>query len=136
MPHGLRSSHGPVAAIAFGPEMPGWGSWEWVGADLAAALGNRAVTFRAWEEPNAAAVVIVKHAPPLEWAERVSRRRALIYCPIDNYGSAEEIDSAAGFLRLCRHIIVHCKRLAPLLRRHAPTSYLDHHIKYAVPLGE
>jgi hypothetical protein len=37
------------AAVAFGPEAPGWGSWDWVGADLSVALSASFVTasFRA-----------------------------------------------------------------------------------------
>jgi glycosyltransferase involved in cell wall biosynthesis len=117
--------------IAFGPEMPGWGSWEWVGADLARTLGARATTFTAWQEPDADAVIVVKHPPPPEWAKCVARRAALIYCPVDQYDSAGEIAADALMLRLCRHIIIHCERLRPYFDSFAPVTYLDHHVKYA-----
>ena len=121
----------PRRHIAFGPEMPGWGSWEWVGADLAQAFGGRATTFTSWQEPDADVVVVVKHAPPAEWVEHISPKAKVIYCPIDFFGSADEIAAHAEFLKRCSRIIVHCERLQALFLRYAPTIYLDHHIKYA-----
>jgi len=129
-----QQAHNSGPTIAFGPKMPAWGSWEWVGADLASALGLRASTFAGWEEPDADVVVVVKHGPPPDWAERIATRSTLVYCPIDRYGALEEIAQDAVFLRRCARIIVHCKRLAPLLSPYAPTVYLDHHLKYAAPL--
>jgi hypothetical protein len=48
--------------VAFGPEATGWGSWDWVGADLYHALAKDFTTrtFRAWEEPECDVVVLVK----------------------------------------------------------------------------
>lgn len=50
--------------VAFGPEIPGWGSWDWVGSDLADTLADDfdTRTFRAWEEPEADVVILIKHA--------------------------------------------------------------------------
>jgi hypothetical protein len=52
--------------VAFGPAMPGWGSWEWVGVDLANELARyyRTVHFQGTAVPDCDAVVIVKHALP------------------------------------------------------------------------
>jgi len=121
--------------LAVGPAVPGWGSWDWVGAALVADLASeyRVETFSGWEVPNADAVVVVKHAPPPEWVERVSHRAALVYCPIDHYGDAAHIVADARVLRACARIVVHCRGLAPHFEPFAPTSYLDHPLKYAVP---
>jgi len=114
--------------------MTGWGSWQWVGEDLASELDSGDVTFDGWEQPKGDVAVIVKHRPPLEWAALVARRIPLVYCPIDSYGSAEEIAQDSAFLSLCARIIVHCQRLQGYFDRFAKTVYLDHHIKYATPL--
>jgi glycosyltransferase involved in cell wall biosynthesis len=115
--------------------MPGWGSWDWVGTflleQLTAAFNTS--TFEQWKAPEADAVVVIKHVPPAEWVERVKRRSAVIYCPIDQYGAPTEIDADAGWLRACARVIVHCRRLLPYLGSFAAASYLDHPIKYATP---
>ena len=48
--------------VAFGPEAPAFGSWEWVGADLCqalAAVGHETTTFRD-AVPNCDVIVFVK----------------------------------------------------------------------------
>src|SRR5205814_2006677 len=84
---------GCIPSVAFGPEMPGWGSWDWVGADLAEELAHcyRTTSYRPGELPVADVVVVIKHAPAHDWAEAVSQRAALVYCPVDYYGSAAAI---------------------------------------------
>ena len=91
------------ATVAVGPAMPGWGSWEWVGADLLPALGGHFATstFEAGEEPEADVVLLVKHPAPVEWVERVARRSALVYCPVDYYEDASHITADAPALRRC-----------------------------------
>jgi hypothetical protein len=122
--------------IAFGPEAPGWGSWEWVGADLVDALDGpfRTRSFAAWEAPACDAVVVVKHAPPPGWAELVTRRAALLYAPVDWYGAATAIDADALWLRRCDRVLVHCERLRRYFEPYAPVEYLDHHVKFLAPL--
>jgi hypothetical protein len=94
--------------LAFGPEMPGWGSWDWVGADLEKALGStlRISTFGPWEVPEGDAILIVKHVPPLEWVDRVSSQSVLLYCPVDYYGSPDEIacDACPPSRNACRNL--------------------------------
>jgi hypothetical protein len=118
--------------------MPGWGSWDWVGADLLGELTKwcEAVSFNAWDLPDADAVIVVKHAPPRAWAEAVARRAALVYCPVDFYGSATEIDADGALLRRCARIVVHCERLRRYFAPYAPAEYLDHHVKFARPLRQ
>lgn len=120
--------------LAIGPVLPGWGSWGWVGEFLLKHLDGPFATtpFSAWDEPSADAVLVVKHAPPAGWAERVARRCAIVYCPIDYYAEAAHIPADAGWLRLCSGIAVHCHRLEPHFTPFAPTRYLDHPLGFAV----
>jgi hypothetical protein len=111
--------------------MAGWGSREWVGVDLRDELGKsfRTVTFNHQEIALADLYVVVKQAPSLEWVEGVRRRGALIYCPVDFYGSAAEIDADRGMLRRCSRIVVDCERLRRYFEGYAPVQYMDHHVK-------
>jgi hypothetical protein len=123
--------------IAFGPELPDWGSWAWVGADLAKELSKHfgTVTFRADEIPKCDVAVFVKHAPSRELVEEVSRRAAVVYCPVDYYGAAAMIDADADMLRRCSRILVHCERLRRYFEPYAPVEYIDHHVKFAEELS-
>jgi hypothetical protein len=124
--------------VAFGPEMPDWGSWDWVGVDVAAALSTcfRVVTFGEPEVPPCDVVVVVKHPPSLEWWERVRGRAAVIYCPVDFYGSPADIDNDLPILRQCARILIHCERLRRYFEPYAPVEYIDHHVKFAAPMRE
>lgn len=118
--------------IAFGPEMPGFGSWEWVGADLCDALSADLQTTVFQEElPDCDAAVFIKFHPTADSLPR-NKRMSIIYCPIDYCGSATEIDQDAEFLIRCDAIIVHCHRLEKYFSAYAPTFYLDHHLKYTI----
>lgn len=126
-------------SVAFGPIAPGWGSWEWVGADVCRELGRTLPTreFSAWDVPEADVVVLVKHEPPPGWAEAVTRRSALVYAPVDRYGSAAEIDADMPLLRRCALVLVHCERLRRYFEPYAPVEYMDHHVKFVgTPRGE
>jgi hypothetical protein len=122
--------------IAFGPEMPGWGSWEWVGADLQQELSKYygTVSFTGSEIPDCDVVVVIKHAPPYELLERVARRAAVLYAPVDYYGSWAEIDRDGKMLRYCSRILIHCERLRRGFEPYAPVEYMDHHVKFAASM--
>lgn len=124
--------------VAFGPEKLGWGSWNWIGADLRDALANVYATrdFSAWDNPNADVVVVVKHMPPKDWLRNCGRRSAVIYCPVDYYGAAAEIDADGPELRNFRRIVIHCERLRRYFEPYATVEYLDHHVKFAAPLRD
>jgi hypothetical protein len=127
----------PVAA--FGPELPEWGSWQWVGADLVAALGTAygTGTFKAWERrPEGDVVVVVKHPPDGGWIDRVARWARIIYAPIDACDSSAAIDADATWLRKCARVVVHCERLRKYFAPYASVDYVDHHIKFASPTRE
>jgi hypothetical protein len=112
--------------------MPSWGSWEWVGADLQSELAKYFPTgcFRLDEVPDADVIFIIKQRPPEAWVELAERRAILIYCPIDWYGSARQIDADGGLLQHFARVVVHCKRLARYVNPYARAVYIDHHLKF------
>jgi hypothetical protein len=130
-------SREPVT-VAFGPEVKEWGSWNWVGADLAEALRRdlRVRVFQPWEVPECEVVVVVKHQPPQEWVGRVARRAGLIYAPVDAYGSAAEIDRDETWLRKCARIVIHCEMLRKYFVPYAPVELMDHHVKFVTPMRD
>ncbi len=125
--------------VAFGPVMPGWGSWDWVGADLIDELAQYSHTdaFTFEGIPDVDVIVIVKHAPPPGWFDTARRQAVLVYCPIDCYDSAQSIHADQGWLRQLQHVVIHCHRLREYFAPYAPVTYLDHHLKFITPaLGE
>jgi glycosyltransferase involved in cell wall biosynthesis len=119
-------------AVAIGPRMPGWGSWEWLGADLAAALRGRFEVreFDGADVPACDAVVVVKHALPVEVVEALSRRARVVYAPVDHCGSVADIDAAHPMLRRCSRIVVHSERLRRCFAPYTRVEYVDHHVKF------
>jgi len=124
--------------VGFGPEAPGWGSWEWVGADLCQALSGAFATrsFQARPVPQCDVLVAVKHPPAPRWIERIDPRTKVIYCPVDFFGDAAAIDAEAPMLRRCSRVVVHCERLRKYFEPYAPVESLDHHVKFAAPMRD
>jgi hypothetical protein len=124
--------------VAFGPEVPGWGSWDWVGGDVAEALSGvlNVRVFQGWKVPDGEIVVAVKHQPPADWVDQVAQRARLIYAPVDTYGSAAEIDRDVVWLRKCAQIVIHCERQRKYFAPYAPVEYMDHHVKFVAPMRE
>ena len=126
-----------LPVVAFGPVMPGWGSWDWVGASLrdSIAATHATTSFAAWDEVEADVVVVVKHAPPADWvAAHRGRGAVVLFCPIDYYGHAAEIDADGAVLGQFDRIVVHSERLRRYFQPYASVDYLDHSIRYAAPL--
>ena len=98
--------------VAFGPRMPGFGSWDWVGADIAESLSNR-WDVRIFNEqiPDCDLVMFIKFKPIVSVLRQISRRAGVVYCPIDFFGIAAEIDADAASLMACDRILIHCERL-------------------------
>lgn len=121
--------------IAFGPENPEFGSWQWLGIDLARELArdHEVCVFRA-QIPAVDVVVFLKFLPEADVLTAVRARSAVVYCPVDLYGSAAEIDGDVPRLRACDQIVVHCVRLRHYFSSYAPTIALDHHLKYTIPI--
>jgi hypothetical protein len=118
--------------------MPGWGSWDWVGADLMAELRRyyRTVPFCGAQVPDCDAAVVVKHPLPASVAREVASRAALLFCPVDCYGSPGEIEADADMLRACARVLVHCEDLKPHFAPYCPVEYVDHHVRFATPLRQ
>ncbi len=102
---------------------------------MSKALADRFLVLRFRDQiPECDAVVIVKYKPPLEEVLRASSHCAVLFCPIDAYGSAADIDADYTLLRACRRIILHAPCLAKYFQSYARVALLDHHINFAAPL--
>src|SRR5258708_17346290 len=130
-----RQIRNSPTVVAVGPRFPGWGSWEWIGADLQRDLSQWYSTcVFGWHKlPTGDVAIVVKHPLPTEWWLESTRRPPVIYCPVDRYGSASEIDADGGWLSRCARIVIHCERMRKYFAPYAPVEYLDHAIKYAGP---
>lgn len=122
--------------IAFGPRLPGIGSWEWVGADLVQALAADFETV-AFEGAFVPCDLIVLVKPPdRRILARIPPDVPLIYCPIDRYGSAAEIDRDWRLLRRSAVIVTHAELLRKYFAPYARVESVDHHLKYTAPLRD
>lgn len=123
--------------VAFGPEAPAFGSWQWVGADLCqalAAMGHATSVFRD-AIPDCDVIVFVKFKPSAsELRQLRNDGRILIYFPVDLYDIAASIDLDCDSLRNFHRIIVHCERLRKYFSVWSKVEYLDHHVKFVAPL--
>ncbi len=122
-------------SVAFGPVMPGWGSWDWVGADLVQELESYCHTqsFTYDQVPDAEVIVMIKHPPSQEWFVNAHKHAALVYCPIDYYDSAAAIDADAFWLSRLKHVVIHCHRLRRYFASYSSVTFLDHHVKFIPP---
>lgn len=132
MVQAMKSTVARRALIGFGPETPGWGSWDWVGSDLAEELSGsfRTLSFGWNGVPQCDVLFVVKHPLPAEFWERASDLVQVVYCPIDHYASLAEIDSDGWWLRRCARVLVHSETLVKYFARYARTEYIDHHVKF------
>lgn len=125
--------------IVFGPENPQAGSWNWLGQDLMEEWSNserfQARSFSG-EFPDADVFVFIKWLPSLEQLIQLSSRTAIMFCPVDIYGSAADIDVDWRRLRLCDRVILHTPFLEKYFRGYSPTVCFDHHLKFTVPVRD
>lgn len=120
--------------LAIGPCLPDFGSWQWLGSDLAQVLSNSFEVSVFDEAPGAADIVLyIKFLPPVTTLRELAQQSLIVYCPVDVYGSAAEIERDAERLLMCQRIVVHAPRLVPYFQSYAPTLCLDHHLKYVIP---
>ena len=123
--------------IAFGPELPGVGSWEWIGGDMAGELSGcfETVTFKKTIPPCDLLVLLKdKYFILQEEIFRAAQEVPLIFCPVDLYGSSAEIDLDWQLLRNCSRIVIHAEVLRKYFQSYASVEYLDHHLKFTAPL--
>lgn len=119
--------------VAIGPELPEFGSWQWIGQDLVKGLSAscEVATFSDPENvPAAEITVFLKFKPPLPQLEELTKHTHPVFMPVDVYGSVNEIESDRGSLRLFDLIIVHSHRLIRHFNSTARTEYLDHALRY------
>lgn len=129
----VKATERPV--LAFGPRIPEFGSWNWVGEDIAQALSQDFdVRIFDQEIPDCDLAVLVKFKPDLTTLRQAAQKRAVIFAPIDCYGSAAEIDEDALSLLSCDRVVLHCEKLRKYFAGYAPLTYMDHHLKFAAPL--
>ena len=136
-PHSVDTVHrySTKPTVAIGSERTGFGSWNWIGADTAKALSNEFdVRIFQQEVPATDVVIFVKARPEFEMLRGISEQSVVIYCPVDVYGSAADIDQDAPALSCCSRIIVHCERLRRYFSTYAQVEYVDHHLRYVAPL--
>ena len=122
----------PRLRVAIGPVMKGFGSWEWVGHEMAVELrATFEVVEFSNELPEADVIVFVKFPPiQTQWPQIAMTTAKIIYCPVDFYGSAAEIEAAGPFLHQCNRVVVHSQRLARYFQRFSQVEYLDHHVRF------
>ncbi len=123
--------------VAIGPDT-GWGSWQWIGADMMHELEPH-FDIVPWSDARAMqcdVALAIKFLPDERALTALAQRAALIYCPVDVYGSAAEIVMDAGRLSNCHRIVVHCHRLRRHFEPYAPVVYVDHHVKFVAAVPE
>jgi hypothetical protein len=84
--------------------------------------------------PRCDVLVIIKYNLPHEIVRRVSENAAVVFAPIDYYGSSAEVDRDYPMLSRCARIVIHSRSLRKYFQSYAPVEYLDHHVKYAAPM--
>lgn len=121
--------------IGIGPELPGIGSWDWIGADLAKELAKRdqVVTFRD-EAPDCDVLLIVKYKPPVAALHKIPRSLPILFCPVDAYGCCADIDADYHLLHRCHRILLHTERLRKYFQSYAIVEPVEHHLKYVADL--
>ncbi len=122
--------------VAVGPELPDFGSWNWLGVGLIDAMRPDvdAVSFSDGRNPPAANVVVfLKFKPTAEILTKLKRQNCrLVYVPVDIYGSSAEIDGDIDAIRQFDFIVVHCRRLLRYFSAARRVEYLDHPLKYVL----
>ncbi|MFQ5732189.1 MAG: hypothetical protein ACE5KM_09560 [Planctomycetaceae bacterium] len=117
--------------VAFGPRMPSFGSWQWIGEDLIEELSDSFQTVSFDDEiPPCDVAVFVKFQPPVDVLRQVKANTALLYCPVDYYGDARDVDADGGALWQFDRIVIHCERLRKYFNSYSRVEYVDHHLKY------
>ena len=116
--------------IGIGPVYPGIGSWERIGKEIGQELAkNFHIEFFTNSIPQCDLAIIVKYDFPLLMETRPSDV-PVIYCPVDCYESAGDIDRDGDRLFQCCQIITHSESLKKYFRPYAPVEYLDHHVRF------
>ena len=123
--------------VAIGPELPEFGSWNWLGIGLGVVLQSTCQTStftNAHHPPAADIVVFLKFKPPLETLKQLRRQNCrLIFLPVDVYGSASEIDLDFESMGCFDLVIVSSRRHLRYFNSMANVEYVDHPLRYVLP---
>ncbi len=123
--------------IAIGPELPEFGSWNWLGLWMTDVLAEefRVSTFRDIDRPpDADLIVFLKFKPAATRLIELRRRSRLAFLPVDVYGSTHEIDADLDSVRSLDLILLHSQRLIRYFHGVAKVAYLDHPLKFVLPV--
>jgi hypothetical protein len=112
-------------------------SWHWAGFEVGRELSKdyEVVLYEQTASPPPCDVLfLVKQRPSAAFVSTVrAQGTALVYCPIDAYHAAQDIEADAALLRACSMLMVHSERLLPLLRPYCrATHFVEHHSRYAL----
>lgn len=125
-------------SIAIGPELTEFGSWNWIGKGLLDSLGpqfDTSVFSDVHEIRYADVIVFIKFKPPLDALKKLRQSGTqCVFIPIDVYGSAAEIDGDVESLKQLNLVLVHSHRLLRFFQSHCVTAYLDHPLKFVLPV--
>lgn len=113
-------------------------SWHWAGFEVGRELSKHyevVLVDRTDRPPPCDVLLLVKKKPSEPFVSALRQQgTALVYCPIDAYQTAQDIEHDAALLRACAMLMVHCERLVPLLRPHCrETHFVEHYTRYALP---
>jgi hypothetical protein len=123
-------------SISIGPELPEFGSWNWLGKWMIETLSPTfdVTTFSDHENPPPTDVVVfLKFKSSTIRLMELQQTSRLVFVPVDVYGNSWEIDSDVVNLRLLSLVILHCQRLTRYFRGVTDFVCLDHPLKYILP---
>lgn len=117
--------------VAFGPETH-WGSWDWIVEPIRPFL-ERSFHISMWREQppvGADVVVCIKFLPSREVLAELAIGSRIVFCPVDVYGGAAEIDADGPRLLECARLVTHSQRLRKYLASYGQVTYLDHQVRF------
>lgn len=122
--------------VAIGPEKD-TPSWNWVGFDTQRELSKyyKVLTFTSYEKmPECDCVLAIKHPWKLRDKNdllKAKGQRAIVYCPIDYFGSSDHIRQESAFLSSCEALAFHSERLMPyFMKMNRNLHFVEHNNKY------
>lgn len=121
--------------VAVGPELPDFGSWQWLGQGIVEGLKPPFTVekFADPEKPPAADIVVyIKFLPPANRLVEIAREARIVYLPVDVHGTCNEIDECFESTRSLSLVLVNCMRLLRYYRGYCPVEYVDHPLKFAL----
>ena len=119
--------------IAVGPELPEFGSWNWIGGHMLSSLPDEfsVDAFSPGQLPERADVVVfLKFLPPVDVLTELSRRSRIVFMPVDIYGSCRDIELQRKLLGCIDLVISHSHRQLRYFAGICRAEYLHHPLRY------